>query len=169
MPDQSKPFRFLDLAPEIRNKVYEYASEDRLKYSKVLELFNKAPLLAPSILKLTLACRQVHHETSELCREATIAFYQRHSFEIDMPMKDIHPGSDDSPMPAKVHSLLKKAAFTPAFPVQYFRLHCKDEFDYTLNLHVARDGVIVYSHVGAAECLPDGRTFGRGLVCNAPA
>ncbi|KAK5730657.1 hypothetical protein LTR15_000594 [Elasticomyces elasticus] len=143
MPDQSKPFRFLDLPPEIRIQVYEYASEDRLRYSKVIELFTQAPLLAPSILKLTLACHQVHHETSELCREATVDFYQRHDFEIDIPMEDIHPESDNSPMPAKLHHLLKKAALTPAFPLRCLRLHCKDEFDYTLNLYAGRAGVIV--------------------------
>lgn len=68
--------RFLDLPPELRNRVYNILFEDRNG--------DEIPLLGtrqcrPSTA-ITVVCQQLRRETLRLCKEARASFFQNHTF-----------------------------------------------------------------------------------------
>ncbi|KAK5121295.1 hypothetical protein LTR85_005461 [Meristemomyces frigidus] len=74
-------FRFMDLPPELRNRIYECAFE--FNVDQEIEVFT-ARALAPSAA-LTMTTHQVHKESLQLLREATQRFWSECKFFVDIP------------------------------------------------------------------------------------
>ncbi|KAK5121291.1 hypothetical protein LTR85_005457 [Meristemomyces frigidus] len=73
---RARIFRFLDLPPELRNRIYSMVFEDN-KPEEVNLLTVQTALVEPTI---TTLCRQVRHESIGLLRRAQSDFHSRHQF-----------------------------------------------------------------------------------------
>lgn len=78
LPDQSlaKPFRFLDLCPELRNKIYEVVYEEQPPTT--VDLSTLLQVLPP--MNLILTSRQTHSEAYGYYTVALDQFWQSHNF-----------------------------------------------------------------------------------------
>ncbi|KAK3713373.1 hypothetical protein LTR37_008565 [Vermiconidia calcicola] len=75
---QDPPFRFLQLPPELRNKVYDYVFEDAAHYYIAIASLPVSSLQpSPSI---TFTCHLVRSESLPLYHEATARFWASHDF-----------------------------------------------------------------------------------------
>ncbi|KAK4544005.1 hypothetical protein LTR36_004779 [Oleoguttula mirabilis] len=77
--DTAEPFRFLDLPPELRNRVYHYVFEGRSQQD--IELFAEAKSFAPH-MAVTAVSQQLRTESQGLYVIALKDFWTTHHFYI---------------------------------------------------------------------------------------
>ena len=82
----SEVFRFLDLPPELRNRIYQHVFENTAQHE--LDLLHVRPYLPDS--GIALACRQLRNEALSLAAEATEAFWKTHTFTLSFEPNMTH-------------------------------------------------------------------------------
>ncbi|KAK3679561.1 hypothetical protein LTR37_021416 [Vermiconidia calcicola] len=90
---QDPPFRFLQLPPELRNKVYDYVFEDAAEYYIAIASLPVSSLQpSPSI---TFTSHLVRSESLPLYQEATARFWASHDFYFAHDFEDTYPSSTE--------------------------------------------------------------------------
>lgn len=80
-----RPFRFLDLPPELRNRIYDFTFADNAPEN--VKLFSmKGQVPSPAI---TVTSRQVRNESLLLYTEAIDCFYGAHVLQIDIDLRQL--------------------------------------------------------------------------------
>ncbi|KAK4543877.1 hypothetical protein LTR36_004651 [Oleoguttula mirabilis] len=90
MSAQGKATSFLDLPPELRNKIYDISFETKAT-SQEVDLFATHAVAPPTALAAT--CRQLRSETLTILREAQELFIDTHTFYLTMTLEDLANGS----------------------------------------------------------------------------
>ena len=102
-----KPFRLLDLPPELRNRVYHFALEDTGEHE--LDLLCTRPYQPHR--PITAICRKVRSESLGLYQGARAKFFRNHSFHISIdrsmePARSLARILPKLPRKATVYSLV---------------------------------------------------------------
>jgi hypothetical protein len=82
----SESFRILDLAPELRNKIYEFAFTTPAETGEDIDLFTSLGSM-PST-SLLLACRQIHYEATGIYKESCHRYWTTGNFIVNRDVAD---------------------------------------------------------------------------------
>lgn len=139
----TKQFRFLDLPPELRNRIYNYVFEDTSTTS--IELFKYTRHVSKPTI--TTVCHQIRLESIGLLREAQRNFWKDHKWIIPFDSKILNKADRDK-------LLLECDAIPPSARIQHMIF--QTEFQRTIDGRTVHLNIEAhYEHGGSLEWTVD--------------